>query len=148
MNRKQKLICGFPGTGKTYFQGYLEGSCYAPRGYCEDSDSSYFSKDNFPKNYIEHIKNLLYKGTEIIFISTHKEVRDELVKQGLEFYLVYPKRELKDEYINRYEQRGSNENFINLMNNNWDLFITELENQKNCTHIVLESNEFMYNVIK
>ena len=83
INERQKIICGFPGTGKTYFKGYVEGSCYAPQGYCEDSDSSYFDKNNFPQNYIDHIEDLIKKGTNIIFISTHQEVRDELVKRGI-----------------------------------------------------------------
>lgn len=141
---KQKVIAGFPATGKSYFKGYVEGSCYAPQGYCEDSDSSHFPKDNFPDNYIKHIKGLISKGTDIIFVSTHKEVREALVKEGIDFYLVYPKRELKQEYLNRYRERGSSEAFIKLMDDNWDVFLSQLENQKNCTHVVLDSNEFMY----
>lgn len=141
---KQKVIAGFPATGKSYFKGYVEGSCYAPQGYCEDSDSSHFPKDNFPDNYIKHIKDLINKGTDIIFVSTHKEVRESLVKEGIDFYLVYPKRDLKQEYLKRYKERGSSEAFIKLMDDNWDVFLSQLENQKNCTHIVLDSNEFMY----
>ena len=145
INENQKIICGFPGTGKTYFKGYVDGSCYAPQGYCEDSDSSYFDKQNFPKNYVDHIEELIKKGTNIIFISTHKEVREELVKRGINFYLVYPKKELKEEYMQRYIERGSQDAFINLMRNNWNNFIEQLENQENCIHVVLDSKEYMYN---
>ena len=111
----------------------------------EDSDSSYFDKNYFPQNYIDHIEELIKKGTNIIFISTHQEVREELIKRGINFYLVYPKKELKEEYIQRYIQRGSSDSFINLMRNNWNNFIEQLEDQENCTHVVLDSKEYMYN---
>lgn len=142
----QKVISGFPGTGKSHYVGYGEGSGYMPQGFASDSDSSKFDKSNFPQNYIEHIKQLISKGTTRIFISSHKEVRDALVKEGIEFTLVYPKKELKKEYIERYRQRGSPDSFIKLVSENWDNWINELENQKGCTHKQLETNQFMSNV--
>lgn len=142
---KQLVISGFPGTGKSYYISRGEGSDYMPQGFASDSDSSKFDKSNFPQNYIEHIKSLIAKGTMRIFVSSHKEVRDALVKEGIEFILVYPKKELKEEYLNRYKERGSSEQFIKLISDNWDSWLSELENQKSCTHLQLGSNEFMYN---
>ena len=142
---KQLIISGFPGTGKSYYIARGEGSDYMPQGFASDSDSSKFDKSNFPQNYIEHIKSLIAKGTMRIFVSSHKEVRDALVKEGIEFILVYPKKELKEEYLQRYQERGSSEQFIKLISDNWDNWIDELESQKGCSHLQLESNEFMYN---
>lgn len=141
---EQLIISGFPGTGKSYYIARGEGSDYMPQGFASDSDSSKFDKSDFPNNYIKHIKELIVKGTARIFVSCHKEVRESLVKEGIYFILVYPKRELKQEYIERYRNRGSSESFINLISDNWDSWITELENQKGCNHLVLESNQFMY----
>ena len=143
---KQLVISGFPGTGKSHYISRGEGSDYMPQGFASDSDSSQFDKSNFPQNYIKHIKDLISKGTARIFVSSHKEVRDELVKEGINFILVYPKRELKEEYIERYKQRGSSDSFIKLVSENWDNWITELENQKGCTHKKLESKQFMYDI--
>jgi hypothetical protein len=53
---------------------------------------------------------------------------------------------LKQEYIERYKQRGSSDSFINLISENWDNWITELENQKGCEHRQLESGQFMYSI--
>lgn len=142
---KQLVISGFPGTGKSYYIARGEGSDYMPQGFASDSDSSQFDKSEFPQNYIKHIKSLIEKGTMRIFVSSHKEVRDALVKEGIEFILVYPKKELKEEYLNRYKERGSSEQFIKLISDNWDAWLSELENQKGCTHLQLGSNEFMYN---
>lgn len=142
----QLVISGFPGTGKSYYVGRGEGSDYMPQGFASDSDSSKFDKKYFPQNYIEHIKELISKGTARIFVSSHKEVREALIKEGIDFVLVYPKKELKQEYIERYKQRGSPDSFINLISENWDIWISELENQKGCSHKQLDSNQFMYNI--
>jgi hypothetical protein len=144
IKNKKLLIAAFPGTGKTSY--CHRDADYIPQGFATDSDSSTFDKSNFPQNYIEHIKEKISEGYARIFISSHKEVRDALVENNLEFTLVYPKRELKEEYLKRYKERGSSESFINLLNNNWDNWIEELENQKGCTHIQLESGQFISNV--
>jgi hypothetical protein len=115
---KPMLVAGFPGTGKSSY--CYRDADYMPQGFATDSDSSKFDKANFPQNYIEHIKEKISEGYARIFISSHKEVRDALVENGLEFTLVYPKKELKEEYLKRYKERGSPDGFINLISNNWD----------------------------
>ncbi len=143
---KPLLVAGFPGTGKSHYCYNGDYSHYIPPKFATDSDSSKFDKTNFPNNYIKHIKEKISEGYSRIFISSHKEVRDALVKNGLEFTLVYPKKELKEEYLKRYKERGSPDSFINLISNNWDLWVDELQKQKGCKHIELESGQFMGNV--
>ena len=141
---KPMLVAGFPGTGKSSY--CYRDADYMPQGFATDSDSSKFDKANFPQNYIEHIKGKISEGYARIFISSHKEVRDALVENGLEFTLVYPKKELKEEYLKRYKERGSPDGFIKLISDNWDLWLDELKNQKGCKHIELESGQFIANV--
>jgi len=133
------LVSGFPGIGKSYY-------CNKTNLKVLDSDSSKFSKSCFPGNYIKHIKDNLGK-VDIIFISTHKQVRDALVKNNLEFTLVYPDISLKEEYKQRYKKRGSNNSFLMTLDLFWDEWIKQLENQKNCNKIVLQSNEYLSHVI-
>ena len=142
----QLIMSAFPGTGKSEYLRQGEGSGYMPQGFACDSDSSNFDKSEFPSNYIEHIKSKIDDGYARIFVSSHKEVREALLKNEIEFTLVYPDRELKEEYLRRYKERGSSESFINLISNNWDLWLTELENQTGCKHIVLKSNQFISNI--
>lgn len=104
-----------------------------------------FNKTEFPENYIQHIKQKINENYSIIFVSSHKEVRDALVLNNLEFTLIYPNINLKQEYIQRYIQRGSSESFVKLLKNNWELWIQEL--QQNCKHIELKSNQFISNII-
>lgn len=141
-----KIISAFPGTGKSYYVNYGEGSGYMPQGFATDSDSSKFDKSNFPDNYIEHIIEKIKEGYARIFVSSHEVVREALVENNIPFTLVYPKIELKEDYLERYKQRGSPESFINLIDNNWELWINQLKNQKGCTHIELNKGEFISNV--
>jgi len=147
-NRNQKdtsnelytLLCaGFPGVGKSHFYNHSKLKVL-------DSDSSKFDKAFFPQNYIDHIKANLGK-VDIILISSHDVVRDALVKEGLDFTLVYPNIDLKDEYIERYKQRGSNEGFIKLVSDNWTEWITQLQNQNGCKKIELSAGQYLSDVI-
>jgi nucleoside-triphosphatase THEP1 len=136
------LYAGFPGTGKsTMFRKYANTDKKVI-----DSDSSKFDKKNFPENYIKHIKDNIGK-VDVICISSHKEVRKALVENNLLFTLIYPDRATKNEYLNRYKDRGNSSSFIELIDKNWDLWIDECEEQKGCEHIVLPSMIFMADVV-
>ena len=141
------LVAAFPGTGKSYYCSNGDWSQYVPEKWCTDSDSSKFDKSNFPENYIEHIKEKMKQGYARIFISSHKEVREALVRNGLKFMLVYPKENLKEEYLKRYKERGSNQAFIDLIDKNWSNWLFELHRQTGCTHIELESGQYLSDVI-
>ncbi len=130
MNKiKTKIISAFPGTGKSYYHNKYKETTL-------DSDSSNFSwrmdvdgnkvrNPEFPRNYINHIKENIGKY-KFIFVSSHKEVRDALLNECLFFYLVYPDDRRKDEFIQRYKNRGNDENFIKLVSNNWEEWLKEL----------------------
>lgn len=131
-----KLVSAFPGCGKSYFfKNNKELNTL-------DSDSSGFDKRNFPDNYIKHIKENIGKA-DIIFISSHKEVRDALVDNGLKFTLIYPNKSIKKEFIQRYIDRGNEDSFVKLLEENWDNWLGELKDQDGCDHITLSSGEFI-----
>jgi hypothetical protein len=126
---RTKIVSAFPGTGKsTFFRNNKDKSI--------DSDSSEFSwvidengnkvrNPDFPRNYIQHIKENIGKY-EYIFVSSHKEVRDALVDNCIFFYLAYPSRDRKEEFIKNYKARGDDDKFIELVEKNWDNWILEL----------------------
>ena len=84
---------------------------------------------------------------EVKMVSSHKEVRDALVENGIEFTLVYPDISIKDEYIQRYIDRGSPDSFINLLRKNFELWIDELDNQIGCDKIKLKEGEYLSDVL-
>lgn len=137
------VLAGYPGVGKsTFFQ--------ANRGkLISDSDSSLFSWINtpegkernpdFPKNYIEHIQRCIEGNFDVIFVSTHNDVLHALVDAGIHFQIVYPERDLKDEYIKRYTERGSDAQFVELMDKMWDKFHDDIESFTKAPAIKLTS---------
>lgn len=133
---KTFVISAFPACGKSYcFNNHQDKFSML------DSDSSEFSwvKDkngnntkernpNFPNNYINHIKANIGKA-DVIFVSSHKVVRDALAENGIKTVIVYPNKKLKEEWIRRFKERGNDEKFINFISNNWESFIDDIENE-------------------
>jgi hypothetical protein len=157
MNRETKflnfrkntvIISGFPGIGKSFLFNKYKNKIIL------DSDYSKFSwiidgirNPQFPDNYINHIKNNI-GIVDIILVSCHETVRNALVENIINFYLVYPDKKLKDIYLNNYKNRGNNDNFINMMNKNWDSFINQLETQNSCKKIILKKDEYLKDIIE
>lgn len=135
------IIAGFPGVGKSYLH-----SIYGDNQ-ISDSDSSKFPKEDFPNNYIKHIKSLIGKK-KIILVSTHKEVLKGLEEENIDYILVYPRSECKDEYLQRYKNRKSPQEFINLLDKKWDSFIEDLKNSNPTKRIILNPGEFIKDRIK
>ena len=80
---------------------------------------------------------------DIILVSTHSVVREAFVANGIHFTLIYPRKGSKYEYLRRYMDRGSDKSFVSLLDSNWDKWISELEAQRYCSHIILEKGEFL-----
>lgn len=135
------IICSaFCGTGKTYIceniKKVIEFECW-----------KYDNYNLFPFNYINDIKSQIGKQ-DIIFISTNPVVLEELNRIGIDITLVYPKKELKKEYLQRYKQRGSSKNFIETLDRNWYNWLEEISNQTYCNHIILDSGEYLLEKLK
>ena len=147
-----KIISAFPACGKTYVFENFKNKVIL------DSDSSKFSwvivgeqkvrHPDFPQNYINHIRENIGKA-DYILVSTHENVRRALEEAGIDFYLVYPERSLKEEWIGRCFLRGSGEKFCQLIADNWDNWIDQLEeDSKRHKSIILRHVEHLSNVIR
>ena len=138
---KTKVYSAFPGVGKTSYFNKTNKNVW-------DSDSSKFDKKHFPENYIEHIKSGLdNESVDKILVSSHIDVRDALVKNGISCVLVYPDRSLKDEYIQRYKDRGNNDAFVKLLDNNWDTWMDEMDNMNAPYKVKLGKGQYLTDVI-
>ena len=140
IKKSGKVICGFPGVGKSTLFKELKDSGEKVL----DSDSSTFDKSEFPNNYITHIKNKTAEGYTVLG-SSHDVVRNALISEKMPFTLVYPNKKLKDEYLKRYEDRGSPDSFIKLLDSNWDKWISQCDELDNdlVTKMELKSGEYI-----
>ena len=133
------LCAAFCGTGKTFI--------------CEKTDIKAIEieywkyKDNeFKKEYIKCVKKNIGK-VKYIFISTDPDGLKLLHKEGLDITLIYPNNELRNEYLDRYVERDSPYDFIGTFMKHWNIWINELKKQSYCKHIVLESGQYLQDVI-
>lgn len=158
-NFDTKIVCAFPGCGKTTFFNMMEEK-YDSNDICIDSDSSEFSwiiddegnkvrNPDFPNNYIKHIKENIGKY-KYIFVSSHENVRDALIENNIPFYIVYPNISMKEEYLKRYKKRGNDDAFIKLLTENWENWIDAIVNFDNelCTKLELtQEKPFLADVL-
>lgn len=147
-NKKAKVIAGFPGVGKSFI--FNNKSKYVVL----DSDSSKYSwisegvrNPDFPNNYIKHIEESISKA-DYIFVSSHDVVREALKDNHISYTIVYPSIELKDEYLQRYKDRGNNEKFISFIESNWNSFIQDIEKEWFPKKIKLKSNQYLFDVLE
>lgn len=146
-----RIISAFPGTGKSYFVSNIDSGLEVvdldtgeyTQGY---TDNGKVRDPNFPDNYLLAIKEQI-GNTNILFVGCQPEVIAALRKERILFTLVYPERGLKPEYIGRFQQRHSPQSFVDLISNNWDLFLDFLEKQKGCDHIVISSGQYINDAI-
>lgn len=134
------IISGFSNIGKSYLIKNKNINCI-------DFDTCYFKKiDNWINIYVECVLALKEKY-DYVLITTYGEILHELNKRNIEYYLVYPKRELKEEYRNRAIKRGSDKDFIEGFFSRWDTHIDDCIKNKNKNKIVLNENEYLSDVI-
>jgi len=119
-----------------------------------DSDSSLFSwiydgdgnktdqrNKDFPANYIQHIKDHL-DTEDVIFVSSHKSVREALEKAGIPYILIYPDKSLKEEWMRRFKERGNDESFIKFQDEHWDEFIDDMDAETYPEKVKLDGTMF------
>jgi len=134
------IVSGFSNIGKSSLKNYKNINYI-------DLDTCYFNKiDNWVNVYIECVLALSEKY-DYVFITTYGDVLHELNKRKIEYYLVYPRRELKEDYKKRAILRGSDKEFIDGFFANWDKHIDDCENRRCNNKIVLSENQYLSDVI-
>lgn len=149
---EKKIIWGFSGIGK---------SSLADGKRIIDADSHYFKFHMYDFVLSEELQvkhsEVLKKPYPNNLISFSQEVDCEAVLINchtslLEFfdnpYLVYPARELKEDYLKRYEDRGSSYSYIEHMNDVFDLMIDALSVEEYRRVVLVNKNQFLSDVLK
>ena len=151
------IISAFAGSGKSYATKQLENAIDL-----ESSDYQWIYEDdvtddvearkgidnrkknpNFIKDYVDAIEKVKDEYDQV-FIAAQPAVLEELVNRNIPFAVAYPTKDSKDTYIQRYIDRGNNEQFVNLMATNFYNFVDDMMNNKVASkHIVIEQNKHL-----
>lgn len=113
------IICGFPGIGK---------STLAKRSGWVDLESTPFERDW--ERYAKVAEHMDENGYNVM-VSTHKELISMLCTMGVDHTIVIPAREDRGEYIRRYIVRGNSEEFIGLLDDNFEKWINDIISHSN-----------------
>ena len=154
---KGYLIGGFKAIGKTTLaRKYenvidLESSDYQ---YLLDDNLKEFSKEErkgrkdrvknpeYPMNYINEMISLKNQG-KIVLFACKKEIILKLDEKKEKYYIIYPKKEMLDEIVERCKNRGNNDDFINNINNAYERDYP----QKSENTIWIENNQYLEEVL-
>ena len=98
------IISGFPCIGKSTLLSQQSSGLH----FIDLESSCMFVDGERPENwiqiYINYAMDLNCQGFDV-FVSSHKNVREELRKREVNFYSVYPGKDLKDAWIERLNKR-------------------------------------------
>jgi adenylate kinase family enzyme len=150
------IISGFAGIGKTTLQKNnsnvidLESSDF--KWIYQNSENESMDKEKrkgvsnriqnplWPLNYVNEI---IKKASEydIVLISQDLDMRNCLRNHGCMYYVCFPRKECKQEYLERYKNRGNNEKFISIVNENFENWIEALMKEDN--KIIMEPGEYL-----
>lgn len=144
MNKKKSpvptvLCAAFCGSGKTFI-------CNNSEHRAVEVEFWQYKSKGLTKEFIRDVKKH-YGKVDYIFLSTDPDGLELLNKEGYDITLVYPERELRNEYLDRYIERENPYDFIGTMMLRWNKIIDELDELTYCKKIILKEGEYLKDVI-
>ena len=137
------VISAMPAMGKSYFAAKfpiafrdLESSEYH---WTKDEDGNKIEHPDWPKNYIDAIKNLSKSGMyKAIFVSSHELIRQEMAKAKIRYANLCPVNndDMRHIILARCIERKSPAKFITDLNDNWSDYINSMINDKGAAVVV------------
>ena len=106
------IFCGYAGVGKSTAAKKLLGVV--------DLESTPFQRDW--ETYARVAKHMSDQGY-VVLVSCHNELREELRRIGAEYRVVYPEKNQKEIYRQRYIERGNTQEFIDTQMEHWDEWV-------------------------
>jgi|GEM_PF-7016656 len=168
---KGRIIAAFAGTGKTTYAAAHPDSVIdfvaMPFKYHLDlnndqGESGKANPDNqmrwdWPMNYVKAIVEELARDDadgdsngngKTILIPSDARVLRGLKRLGVAYTLVYPRREDKEMYRQRFIERGNSQDFLDVFIGGWDGFMDVLEADTFGERIILEAGQFLGDVVE
>jgi len=147
------VICGYGGVGKTELAKKYKNvvdleSIFWKWNYHENiaTNIEHYkiykyreANTNFPYNYINAIKENINKY-DIVLVAYSDTIIQSLKENNIDFLLCYPTEDSKDIYMQRYKNRGNNEELINIVGETFEEEINEAK-KLGLPSIILKGHE-------
>lgn len=147
------IVSVFPGCGREYLKKNCREGVTV-----ENVRISSFDENEFPENYVDYVLSVVDKN-DIVLISSHPAVCEELNKREVDFNLFYPARSRRNEIIENFVISRKPMKYIQEVDNKWTEWIDLIEERtlEHCFKHILEKgvfvgnfpmmNEYVYNLL-
>lgn len=147
------IVSVFPGCGREYLKKNCREGVTV-----ENVRISSFDENEFPEKYVDYVLSVVDKN-DIVLISSHPAVCEELNKREVDFNLFYPARSRRNEIIENFVISHKPMKYIQEVDNKWTEWIDLIEERtlEHCFKHVLEKgvfvgnfpmmNEYVYNLL-
>lgn len=105
-----------------------------------DSHMVAYHNPEYPENYIDFVKKC---DEDIVLINCHLNLLSSF--ENVE--IVYPAKTLKEEYLQRYRNRGDHESFISYMSEMFDQIIDEIERLPYKKYCIKQENIYISDIL-
>jgi len=131
---QKEIICGFAGIGKSHLAKNKVGYV--------DLESTPFNKNwDLYSDVAIHMAQNGYN----VMVSCHKELRDKLKEKGAIYRVYTPSRREKYGYLHRFKDRGNDDQFLKLFEDNFEKFVDEIAEDEE--HIFWLNGKFLSDVL-
>lgn len=148
------IVSGFPGCGRQYLKTKCRDGITV-----ENVKVSDYNSDGFPDNYVDYVLSIVDK-TDIVLISSHPAICEELNSRGVDFNLFYPERSRRNEFVENFVMAHKPAKQIQEIDNKWTEWIDLIE-ERTLEHCFKHSlskgqfignfsmmNEYVYNILR
>lgn len=141
IKRKGVIVCGFFGIGKSSVTKHRPDVSFY------DLDATKFVKQKgWENNYVE-CALALRNEYEIVAVKSSDKVIDKLKEMEIPYYLVYPSRYAKRDFMERAIKNGYSREWIQSFFSRWEEFIDEVEEDHDAKKIVLQGEEYLSDIV-
>lgn len=117
------IIAAFPGAGKTTIeQQYPDTFKDTPT---EDLVELYGWTPLYFEEFADRVAEVVQSG-KIAFMLPVTDVMDRLIGLGYQVKCYVPNQSDKEEYMDRYKERGSDESFLKRIDSSWDWWLHQI----------------------
>jgi len=133
VKRRKYFVWGFPGIGKSSVNSDLhivDADCERFK-YLLLENAPLHSREAmeqarrnpvYPDNYWNYVRSV---DADIVLLNCHISLLGAVDRDRL--LLVYPSKDLKEEYLRRYAQRGDNESYVRYMETAFDEIVAAVK---------------------
>lgn len=135
------IVSVFPGCGREYLKKNCREGVTV-----ENVRISSFDENEFPEKYVDYVLSVVDKN-DIVLISSHPAVCEELNKREVDFNLFYPERSRRNEIIENFVISRKPMKYIQEVDNKWTEWIDLIEERtlEHCFKHSLSKGQFIGN---